>query len=102
MDYYNILIWAVLAIGGAIAAFKFYKLGKQQQLDKVKQWLLLAVIEAEQLLGSKTGEIKLKLVYSRFTEKFKVMSRIITYEQFKVLIDDALKEMKELIGESQD
>lgn len=102
MDYYNILIWAVLAIGGAIAAFKFYKLGKQQQLDKVKQWLLLAVLQAEQLLGSKTGEIKLGLVYNRFTEKFKIMSHIITYEQFKALVDDALKEMKELIGESQD
>lgn len=102
MDYYNILIWAVLCTGGAIAAFKFYKLGKQQQLDKVKQWLLLAVLQAEQLLGSKTGEIKLGLVYNRFTEKFKIMSHIITYEQFKALVDDALKEMKELIGESQD
>lgn len=102
MDYYNILIWMVLAIGAAISAYKFYKLGKQQQLDKVKQWLLLAVLEAEKELGSKTGQLKLRLVYNRFVDKFKIVSYMITFDTFKQLVDEALEEMKDMIGESQD
>jgi hypothetical protein len=102
MDYYNILIWIVLAIGAAISAYKFYKLGKQQQLDKVKQWLLLAVLEAERELGSKTGQLKLRMVYSQFVDKFKIVSLIISFDQFSLLVDEALEEMKDMIGESQD
>lgn len=102
MDYYNILVWAILAIGGAIAAFKFYKLGKQQQLDKIKEWLLLAVLQAEKELGSVSGQIKLLYVYNRFVDKFKIVSCIMTFDMFKALVDDAIKDMKELIEESQE
>lgn len=98
MDYYNILILAVLAIGAIIAIYKFCKLERQQQMSKIKQWLLIAVLEAESLLGSKTGAIKLRVVYNRFIDKFKVMSHIVSYEMFCALVDEALDEMKQIIN----
>lgn len=98
MDYYNILILAVLAIGAIIAIYKFYKLGKQQQLDKIKEWLLLAVLQAEKELGSVTGQIKLLYVYNRFVDKFKIVSCMITFDMFKMLVDEALDDMKDMIN----
>ena len=98
MDYYNILIIAVLAIGAIIAIYKFCKMERQQQMSKIKQWILIAVMEAESLLGSKTGQIKLRVVYNKFVDKFKVISHIISYEQFCILVDEALEEMKLMIN----
>ena len=98
MDYYNILIIAVLAIGAIIAIYKFCKMERQQQMSKIKQWILIAVMEAESLLGSKTGQIKLRVVYNRFVDKFKIMSHIISYDMFCTLVDEALDEMKHMIN----
>ena len=51
--------------------YQFIKLEKDKQLEIVKEWLLLAVVEAEKKLGGGTGQIKLRYVYDMFIEKFK-------------------------------
>ena len=94
----------LLAIGlGAFATsvgygtYKFFKLERDKQLDVVKSWLLFAVFEAEKYLGGGTGQLKLRYVYDKFIDKFKVLSFVITFDQFNILIDNALEEMKELL-----
>ena len=72
-------------------------MGRTQQLNKVKAWLLFAVVEAEKELGSKTGYLKLRYVYNLFVSKFKVLSYIISFETFSELVDEALDSMKYVI-----
>ena len=70
--------------------YQFLKLEKDKQLEIVKEWLLLAVVEAEKKLGGGTGQIKLRYVYDMFIEKFKFLALMITFEQFSVMVDMAL------------
>lgn len=76
--------------------YKFFQLSKEQQELKVREWLLFAVVEAEKHLGSGTGKIKLRFVYDMFVSKFKYLSLVISFEQFSLLVDEALEEMKNI------
>ena len=98
MDYQTILIIPVIAIGAIISVYNFIKMGRAQQLNKVKAWLLFAVVEAEKEFGSKTGQLKLRYVYDLFISKFKVLSYIISFDTFSRLVDEALDEMKDMIN----
>ena len=89
-----VIIFFLAAFG--ITFYNFFKLSKDQQVVKVKEWLLFAVVEAEKHLGSGTGKIKLRFVYDMFVSKFKYLSIIISFEQFSLLVDEALEEMKNI------
>ena len=98
MDNMIIALGIIGLIGIAIAAiYYFIKLGKEKQLEVVREWLLLAVIEAEKALGSNTGRIKLRYVYDLFITKFKFLSLVISFDQFSLLVDDALDVMRDMI-----
>lgn len=99
MDNIILILLALLGIGAF--AFWFYKQGKEKQLEMIRQWLLLAVIEAEKQLGSGTGAVKLRYVYDLFINRFKFMSKIITFEQFSSLVDEALEVMRLMIQQNQ-
>lgn len=88
------IIFLVACFGFII--YKFFQLSKEQQVLKVKEWLLFAVVEAEKHLGSGTGKIKLRFVYDMFVSKFKYLSLVISFEQFSLLVDEALEEMKNI------
>ena len=79
-------------------AIKFFKMPSNKQLNKVREWLLLAVTNAEKELGSGTGKLKLRYVYDMFLGKFPWIAKVITFEQFSYLVDDALDEMRELLA----
>lgn len=86
-----------LAVAGAYTIYWFVKLGKEKQLAMVKEWLLLAVVQAEKELGDGTGQVKLRLVYDMFTTKFKILSYVINFEKFSLLVDEALDIMRDMI-----
>ncbi|MFR6482019.1 MAG: hypothetical protein ACLUPD_10785 [Anaerotignum faecicola] len=46
-----------------------------EQREKVKEWLLLAVTEAEKELGSGTGQLKLRYVYDLFLRRFPAVAK---------------------------
>ena len=52
---------------------------------------------AEKKLGEKTGQLKLRYVYDLFIKRFKFMSKLITFEQFSALVDEALEIMRHMI-----
>ena len=89
-----VIIFFLAAFG--ITFYNFFKLSKDQQVVKVKEWLLFAVVEAEKHLGEGTGKIKLRFVYDMFVSKFRYLSVIISFEQFSLLVDEALEEMKNI------
>lgn len=78
-----------------------YKTKKGAQLQKVKQWLLYAVIEAEKKMGGGTGEIKLRYVYDKFLTIFPRMSLFVSFDLFKTLVDEALQKAKDLLQQNE-
>lgn len=98
MDNAIIVIGIIIAVCVlALGICFFCKLSKEKQVEIVKEWLLLAVIKAEKELGGGTGQVKLRFVYDLFIEKFKVLSYMISFQQFSLLVDGALLTMKELV-----
>ena len=81
--------------------YQFIKLEKAKQLEILKEWLLLAVVEAEKKLGGGTGQIKLRYVYDMFIEKFKFLALMITFEQFSVMVDMALDKMRLMLSSNE-
>ena len=81
--------------------YQFIKLEKAKQLEIVKEWLLLAVVEAEKKLGGGTGQIKLRYVYDMFIEKFKFLALMITFEQFSIMVDMALDKMRLMLSSNE-
>ena len=80
-----------------LIAIKFLQISRDKQIEKVKEWLLYACVEAEKSLGNQTGEIKLRYVYNEFIEKFKFVSMFLSFEDFSDLVDSSLEDMKELV-----
>lgn len=91
-----VALTALLVLLGS-AIFNFFKLPTNKQLDKVKEWLLYAVTLAEKEFQNGTGQIKLRFVYDMFINKFKWTSRLISFEVFSVLVDEALDRMRKML-----
>lgn len=100
------IITAIGIIGivgaAAYALYYFMNLGKEKQLQIVREWLLLAVVEAEKALGSNTGQLKLRYVYDMFCGKFKYLAMIMSFNQFSLLVDEALEVMRNMINNNQE
>ena len=96
----NALIALIVLLGLCAAAIMiccFLKLSKEKQIEMIKQWLLFIVIEAEKELGGGTGAVKLRFVYDKFIKRFKFMSKVISFETFSALVDEALETMRFMI-----
>lgn len=95
--------WAVFVVALAILAVaivaivRFVGLPTASQLAKVKEWLLWAVTEAEKELGGGTGQLKLRQVYDLFVTRFPWLAKLISFELFSDMVDEALEEMRHLL-----
>ena len=99
--------WVVLVVLVCVVVFiiwfiyNFVTAPAGSQLAKVKEWLLLAVVNAEKELGGGTGVLKLRYVYDSFISKFPFTSKIISFDTFSNLVDKALEKMKQLLQSNQ-
>lgn len=84
------VIVLLVLIGGAVAFFN----GEKRSL---KDWLLYACSLAEKELGGKTGQLKLKYVWSQACQQFKFLTTFLTFEKFSEMVDDCLVDFKHLI-----
>ena len=98
MNYWYVIVGiiAVLIVAG-FAVYKFAGLPTKSQVAKIKEWLLFAVTKAEQELGEKTGQLKLRTVYDLFVSKFPTTAKLVSFETFSVWVDEALVEMKKML-----
>lgn len=71
-----------------------------EQIANIKQWLLLAITEAEKQLGGGTGQLKLRFVYDWAVERFAWVS-VIPFTTFSSWVDEALAEMKKQLAENE-
>lgn len=97
------MIFAILVIilVAVLAIVRFFKLPTEEQLDKVREWLLYAVTEAEKDLGGGTGQLKLRQVYDLFTVRFPWLVKVIAFSTFSDLVDDALVEMRAMLSQNE-
>ena len=93
------IVGLLIIIG--LGMYEFFKLEKSKRLNMVREWLLLAVVKAEKQLGGGTGQIKLRFVYDMFIDKFKILSMLISFNQFSSMVDEALDQMKEMLSTNQ-
>ena len=84
-----------ILIGGIIAVFLvvlgIYIMG-------FKEWLVWAVSEAEKMLGSGTGQLKLRYVYDAAVVRFPILSKLIPFSIFRKMVDSALDVMRDMIA----
>lgn len=76
---------------------RFLEIPSNEQLVKVRQWLLYAVIEAEKQYHGGTGELKLRAVYNEFCKVFPSLVPIVSFKLFSALVDEALIKMRHLL-----
>lgn len=99
IDYWVIALVVVLALVYKIAVFM--KSPSQNQLAQVKEWLLYAVAQAEKKLGSGTGQLKLRYVYDLFILRFGTLARMINFETFSTLVDEALYVFRDMLRDNE-
>lgn len=84
------VIVILVLIGGTIALVA-------NQKKSAKEWLLLAVTEAEKALGSGTGKLKLRQVYQAFISNFGLFAKFVKFETFEGWVSESLEQMKKLL-----
>lgn len=99
IDYWVIAVIIVLALVYKIVTFA--KSPSQNQLAQVKEWLLYAVVQAEKKLGSGTGQLKLRYVYDMFILRFGTVARMVSFETFSTLVDEALYIFRDMLRDNE-
>lgn len=94
--YFLVAAIAVLTVAG-YSIYAFIKRPTTEQISKVTEWLLYAVTAAEKELGSGTGQIKLRYVYDMFIAKFPYLVKVIPFETFSILVDEALDKFRNML-----
>lgn len=84
----EIIIGAIIAL--FLIVLTIYLMG-------FKNWLVWAVSEAEKVLGSGTGQLKLRYVYDAAIMRFPIVAKIIPFKLFSGMVDAALKVMNDMI-----
>ena len=101
---FNIDYWVIAAIIVIALVYKivtFAKSPSQNQLAQVKEWLLYAVAQAEKKLGSGTGQLKLRYVYDLFILRFGNLAKMISFETFSTLVDEALYVFRDMLRDNE-
>lgn len=87
--------WSLLVVAIAVICY-FIITGKQG----IIQALIYMTGKAEKELGSKTGQMKLRLVYNMFVARYPVLSKIIPFKVFSKWVDIALAQLEDMMKEN--
>ena len=102
LENWPIIVAAIAVVAvAAVAVARFVGLPTEAQLSKVREWPLWAVTEAEKDLGGGTGKLKLRQVYDLFVTRFPWLAKLVSFELFSDMVDDALEEMREMLDTNQ-
>lgn len=103
INNWSLLVVVACAVGvGFFYVRNFSQLPSEDQVSKIKEWLLWAVIATEKELGAGTGSAKLPYCYNLFVEKFPSLVNVISFELFSQLVDEALERMRHLLDTNLD
>lgn len=91
---------AIIFVVG-LAVYLFFKKPSNEQLGKVREWLIFATLEAEKHFKDGTGDVKLRFVYDAFIIRFPWLVRVISFETFDKLVDEALVTMRKMLEDNE-
>lgn len=98
VNYWYVILALAALLGIAVwYVYSYFRLPSEAQLAKVREWLLWAVTGAEKELGGGTGRLKLRQVYDLFIVRFPWLAKVVPFELFSRMVDDALAEMREML-----
>lgn len=100
-NWYLFIAALAMATLAAAAVARFLAMPSAEQREKVKEWLLWAVTEAEKELGSGTGQLKLRQVYDLFLQRFPAVAKRISFATFSCWVDKALIDMREMLNKNK-
>lgn len=100
-NWWLVIVVIALAIFTVYSIFTFAKMPTNAQLASVKEWLLYAVAQAEKELGSGTGQLKLRYVYDMFILRFSAVAKVISFEAFSKLVDEALYIFRNMLKDNK-
>lgn len=100
-NWWLIIVVIALIAMASYAIFVFVKMPTNAQLASVREWLLFAVAQAEKELGSGTGQLKLRYVYDMFILRFANVSKVISFEAFSQLVDEALYTFRNMLKDNK-
>lgn len=93
---YVLLIGLLIIFAGAgVTTYNFIKKTNEQRIEAIKEWLKYGVTVTEKALGEKTGKLKLQYLWSMATAQFPFITKLLTFEQFSAMVDEALVWMRE-------
>lgn len=97
------IIFGLLALVIVVIFYikKFIGLPTDEQIKSIKEWLKYAVTIAEKELQSGTGQLKLRMVYDMFIDKFPEMAKIISFTTFAIWVDEALEWLTKQISQNK-
>lgn len=97
------LVVALMAVAGMVGVCigRFLKMPTSEQRERVKEWMLWAVTQAEAELGSGTGKLKLRQTYDLFIQRFPALAMAVSFDTFSLWVDEALEEMRKLLKENK-
>ena len=102
LENWPIIVAAIAVVAvAAVAVARFVGLPTEAQLSKVREWLLWAVTEAEKDLGGGTGKLKLRQVYDLFVTRFPWLAKLVSFELFSDMVDEALEQMREMLDTNE-
>jgi hypothetical protein len=87
-EYQLLIIIGLLCIVGMALVFIFYP-------KKIKEWLIWACSQAELILGSGTGMLKLREVYDMFIKQYPLIAKIVPFSVFKKWTEESLVVFKD-------
>ena len=103
INNWSFLVVIACAVGvGVFYTNKFVKMPSDEQIARVKQWLLFAVLEAEKTYKSGTGALKLRFTYDLFVERFGALAAVVSFEMFSKWVDEVLQEMRHILETNKD
>lgn len=101
-NWFVVVTMVAVAASLGYAVYKFVRMPSDKQLSKVKEWLLYAVTKAEKKLGAGTGQMKLRYVYDMFVVRFSWIAKVISFEMFSMMVDEALDKMKTMLESNKE
>lgn len=96
-NWFVIVAALAVIIFFAVGTWRFIKIPRADQIDAVREWLLMAVTEAERELGGGTGQLKLRYVYDLFVVRFPWLAKVVDFDWFSEMVDEALIGMKVML-----
>jgi len=96
-----LVVIIIFAISMITTFLQFHYKPTDEKIAKFKEWLLLAVAQAEKELGGGTGKLKLRYVYDKALEQFPSLTMAISFETFSEYVDSALNKFRDMLASNK-